>query len=190
VNGPIVFLVLVGAAALFFFLSRQSSSPSSDGPMHDPDWRPEELLPQDEEDNEPPAVPSVVGSEIPLPQEIQQLEAEFSNLLSAPALVNYYFKTIDLVEGPKDPANFSDEFSAVMRNADTNYQWTVTYTVTTTKALEEMIAQEKYRYVFGDGMIIFPKYDLAAILRAIFERHMDTEPNYDSEAQKEPTDLR
>jgi hypothetical protein len=189
VNGPIVFLVLVSVAALFFFLSRESS-PSSDAPMHDPDWRPEELLPQDEEDDEPPAVPSVVGSEISLPQEIQQLEAEFTHQPSAPGLVNYYFKTIDLVEGPKDPENFSDEFSAVMRNAETNYQWTATYIVATPKAIEEMIAQEKYRYVFGDGMIIVPKYDLAAILRAIFERHMDAEPNYDSEAEKERTDLR
>jgi hypothetical protein len=37
-----------------------------------------------------------------------------------------------------------------------------------------LLAKENYRYVLGDGMIIVPPYDLAAILRAVIDLHNDT----------------
>ena len=171
-SGPFLFIVLVVIGALIFYIGRRSSEVAP--PAHDPDPPPEPVLPYDEWfDRTPAKEPAVVGKELPFPFE-SELEQLYSAGTLKADLLNYYFKTIDLVEGPADPYNFLDEFSCEFENRDDNHKWTATYTVATPQGISTLIAKENYRYVLGDGMIIVPRYDLPSILRAVVDLHQDT----------------
>jgi hypothetical protein len=144
--------------------------------MHDPNWRPEALVPEKEVVGSDDYEPSLVGSEIPFPFDIRELEQQYGPNVKRPRLLNYYFTKVDLISGPTVPDDFVDEFCVELENQDDNHRWTSTYTIATPKGLSNLLARDGYRYVYGDGMIIVPRYDLSAILRAVLELHFDAGP--------------
>jgi hypothetical protein len=176
VSGPVVFVLIVGFALFVFFLSRQSSTSASDAPMHDPDWRPEALQPEEEEEDWEIREPGVVGKEIPFPFDIRELEQKYGPELKRPRILNYYFKTTDLIEGPQDPENFVDEFFVEFENPDDDHRWTSTNTIVTPRGISNTLAETADKFLYGDGMIIVPRYDLAMILRAVIELQLDVAP--------------
>jgi hypothetical protein len=159
--------------ALIFYIGRRTSEvapPAQDQALPPP----EPELPYDDDfDRTQAKDPAVVGKELPFPFESELEQLYNAGTLKAD-LLNYYFKSIDLVAGPADPYNFLDEFSCEFENRDDGHKWTATYTVATPQGIAAFIAKENYRYVLGDSMIIVPRYDLATILRAVVDLHQDT----------------
>ena len=171
-SGPLAFIILIAIGALIFYLGRSTS----EGPAPNADHAlppPEPEVPYGEFEEPPAKRPAIVGKELPFPFE-SELEQLYNAGTFKADLLNYYFKQIDLVDGPPDPYNFLDEFSAEFENRDDGHKWTSTYTIATPQGLSNLLAKENYRYVLGDGMIIVPRYDLAAILRAVIDLHNDT----------------
>jgi hypothetical protein len=186
VSGPFIFFLIVGFALFVFFLSRGSSTSASDAPMHDPDWRPDPLIPEEEPEELEIGEPSVVGREIPFPFDIRELEQKYGAEFKRPRILNYYFKATDLIEGPEDPEDFVDEFLVEFENPDDGHRWTSTNTVATPHGISRIFAETADKFLYGDSMIIVPKYDLSAILRAVIELQLDVTPKSSEDRFEEP----
>jgi hypothetical protein len=162
--------LLSGAATVLYLLARHlSQAPrSSDLPVA--------LDPEPLSFSEPvkPVVPPV-GYEIPFPLDVRELEAKYGPGFARPNILNYYFRHTDLVEGPRDPEDFYDEFFVELENPEHEHRWTTSFHVATPKGLERVMREDGSEFVYGEGTIIVPRFDLATILRAVLERY--AEPN-------------
>jgi hypothetical protein len=138
-------LILVAIMAAIMAAGRISS-----GPPPNEDFKP---LDRPEPENEPKQVPAV-GTEIPFPFDIRELESEYGEAAIRPRILNYYFARTDLVRGPEDRDVFYDELSVEYHNDENNHRWTSTHMVVTPRGIERMMAEQSWRSLYGDGMII------------------------------------
>lgn len=136
---------------------------------------PAELLPPS------PGVP-LVGSEIDFPFDVRELEAKHGAEFFRPNILNYYFRDTDLVAGPPDPEAFYDELFLDLEHPETGHRWTATFNVATPQGLARVMAEDRTRYLFGEGTIIVDRFDLANILRAVMEHFAEPgDPQFKSD---------
>lgn len=162
--------LLSGAATALYLLARhlsRASEPSDLSAALDPE---PPLFPEPAK----PAVP-LVGYEIPFPLDVRELESKYGPGFARPNILNYYFRHTDLVEGPPDPEDLYDEFFVELENLEHEHRWTTSFHVATPKGLERVMREDRSAFVYGEGTIIVPRFDLATILRAVLERY--AEPN-------------
>jgi hypothetical protein len=160
-------LLLAGVIGLLYLLVRRASPPEDYPPTYDP-------APSEFNEPQPRRVP-VVGKEIPFPLDVNELSAELGGDFVRPHIRNYYFRSTDLVAGPADPQNFSDEFFVELEHPESGYIWTATFVVCTPVGVDHRMKSEREDFLFGEGMIIVKRFDLKTILRAVLTFY--AEPN-------------
>jgi hypothetical protein len=112
---------------------------------------------------------SITGAEIPFPTEVVPVEYLGGGKYSRPILHNYYFKTIDLIRGPENPA-FFDELRLRLEHPDTGYQWTMHYTVASPAGIEAFFRAEHFDSLLLNGKVLLvSRWNLAQILKDVMD---------------------
>jgi len=84
-------------------------------------------------------------------------------------IVRMYFAKFDYEPGPPDPQSFAGELFVELYNADSGYQWTLSYFVSTPQGLNEMLQQENWDYAYADQVFFVRRYDAKVIRQAVVE---------------------
>lgn len=90
--------------------------------------------------------------------------------LGAVRITKFYFSKFDLASGPADPEAFYDELFVELYDADTGHRWMQSYGVATPRGLTQILQEKSWSYLFANGIIVLPKYDLARIREAVIAR--------------------
>ncbi len=115
----------------------------------------------------------LVGSEIPFPFDARELEAKYGADVWRPIVLNYFFREIDLTEGPRDPEDFYDEFFVEWEHPETGYRWRTSFYVTTPRGMTRVMNEDRADYLLGDATIVVRRFDLKTILRAVIESFVE-----------------
>jgi hypothetical protein len=104
-------------------------------------------------------------------------------------VTKFFFKTIDPVPGPSDPEVFADELFLELYEPDSDHYWGQSYFVATPSGLAKILREKSWRYLHAHEVLVFPRYDLAEIRRAVVTRILadhdffnDSEQNFEEEA--------
>jgi len=159
----VVFVGVAAAAAMLLRLASANKSVSDQLPPAPDLYAPPVAM-------EPPEreLP-LIGREIGLPFDVEQLALETGIGHERPEVTNYFFKQTRLNAGPPDPNDFVDELTLALRNPVDQHHWSVHYTIATPDGLKRLMAEKRYHYILGEEMIIVPRFDLAEVLRAALE---------------------
>jgi hypothetical protein len=102
-------------------------------------------------------------------------EAVAASLPFDPSLGNlrirkFYFTKSDPIPGPADPEVFADELNIEIYDPDSNHAWWQSYFVATPQGLTKLLREKSWRYLHAPGILVFPRYDLEEIRRAVVSR--------------------
>jgi len=92
-----------------------------------------------------------------------------------PALGNFrirkfYFKKADAIPGPDDPEVFADELNIELYDPNSGHAWWQSYFVATPLGLAKVLREKSWRYLHAPEILVFPRYDLDEIRRAVVTR--------------------
>ena len=165
--------IMVGAGAALYYVARSTSHPEPP------------LAPSFPSSTEPPLEkhPAVVGSEIPFPFDLRELDDQFPDF-ERPRIHNYYFRETDLVNGPNDPNSFYDEFFIECETPKTGERWTDSFFVGTPNGLKSAMAEEHKKFMVCNKTIVVSSYDLASILRGVLQSYAEGQA-LEAEAEQE-----
>jgi hypothetical protein len=114
--------------------------------------------------------PALTGADLPFPIPLPPVKRGKDGRYNRPNILNYFFKKIDLVQGPADARSFCDDFFIEIQNPADAKAWTLEYVVATPAGLQkEFDAEVSSSLYFENGVIIVPKWDLNAILQTVVE---------------------
>jgi len=85
-------------------------------------------------------------------------------------VTKFFFKTIDPEPGPPDPELFADELFIKLYDPDSGHSWGQSYLVATPPGLAQILRERSWRYLHAHEVLVFPRYDLAEIRRAVIAR--------------------
>jgi hypothetical protein len=85
-------------------------------------------------------------------------------------ITKFFFKTIDPVPGPPEPEVFADELCMELYEPDSRHSWQLSYFVATPEGLTRILREKSWRYLFANEVLVFPRYDLDEIRRAVVAR--------------------
>jgi hypothetical protein len=85
-------------------------------------------------------------------------------------ITKFYFPKFELGTGPEDAYSFYDELFVELYDAETGHRWTHSYGVATPQGLNEILNDKKWNYLYANGIIVVPKYDITAIREAVLAR--------------------
>jgi hypothetical protein len=85
-------------------------------------------------------------------------------------ITKFYFAEFDLATGPPNSEVFYDELFVELYDADTGHRWMQSYGVATPRGLEKILQDKSWGYLFANGIIVLPKYDLTRIREAVIAR--------------------
>jgi hypothetical protein len=183
--------IFVAVFLVLLFLGRRLSSSETviiPGPPDPPEPHPPDDAPRKAAlavAPDSPHQPGLTGADLPFPIPLPPVQRGKDGRYSRPNILNYFFKTIDLVQGPADPRSFCDDFFIQIQNpADAN-AWTLQYIVATPAGLQkELEAEASTSLYFEDRLIIVPKWDLNGILQTAVEEIL----KHWGDADEEPKD--
>ena len=94
-----------------------------------------------------------------------------------PALGNlrirkFYFNKADAIPGPDDPEVFADELNVELYDPESGHAWWQSYFVATPQGLEKLLGEKHWRYLHAPQVLVFPRYNLDEIRRAVVSRIM------------------
>src|SRR6516164_7489242 len=121
---PVKIIIFVAAFLLLLLLGRKLSG-SRDAhvlpPPHQDDAPPVQAIARpvsaEDEDSAPaPDSSRLVGTDLPFPIKLPEIERNQDGRYNRPEFQNYYFEKIDLKTGPVDPTSFCDDFYVVARD--------------------------------------------------------------------------
>jgi hypothetical protein len=92
-----------------------------------------------------------------------------------PALGNirikkFFFEKMDAIPGPADREVFADELHVELYDPDTGHSWWQSYFVATPEGLAKILHDKAWRYLHAPAVLVFPRYDLEEIRRAVVNR--------------------
>jgi hypothetical protein len=155
-------LVLVGGGllALGRWSSRLGPTGSRDAPGNMPTPDTADLLPAEKSRPKiwPPSAEEVAAS---LP---------FDPALGNLRIRKFYFKKADAIPGPDDPEVFADELNIELYDPDSGHAWWQSYFVATPLGLAKVLREKSWRYLHAPEILVFPRYDLEEIRRAVVSR--------------------
>jgi hypothetical protein len=155
-------LVLVGGGllALGRWSSRLGPTGFRDAPGNTPTPDAAELLPGEESKPKiwPPSAKEVAAS---LP---------FDPALGNLRIRKFYFKKADAIPGPDDPEVFADELNIELYDPDSGHAWWQSYFVATPQGLAKVLREKSWRYLHAPEILVFPRYNLEEIRRAVVSR--------------------
>ena len=163
VNGlKFLLLVLVGGGllALGRWSSRLGPTGSGSGPYNGPTPDTAELLLGEKSNPKfwPPSAEEVAAS---LP---------FDPALGNIRIRRFYFKKADAMPGPDDPEVFADELNIELYDPDSGHAWWQSYFVATPQGLAKHLREKSWRYLYAPEILVFPRYNLEEIRRAVVSR--------------------
>ena len=154
--------IMVAAGAALFYVARSTSQPEP--PLSPPfPQEPEPVLGKQ---------PAAVGSELPFPFDVREIEEQFPDF-ERPNILNYYFRETDLEKGPPDADSFYDEFFIECETPETGARWTDSFFVTTPNGLKAVMAEEHKKFIACNKTIVVTRYDLASVLRAVLTSYAE-----------------
>lgn len=131
--------------------------------------------------NNLPAAPDSVGAkklartgaEIGFPFSVAPVTQDDKGKFNRPYYLNYYFKHIDLVDGPIDPTSFCDHFFMVYQDPATKHEWEMTYLVATPSGMRELMQKENFQSLYLDERtVIVREWNLSLILRTVLDENI------------------
>ncbi|MBZ5683988.1 MAG: hypothetical protein LAP86_03045 [Acidobacteriia bacterium] len=158
------FLLLVFVGGGLLALGRRSSrlgpTPSGDAPGNTLTPDAAELLPGEVSNPTvwPPSTEEVAAS---LP---------FDPALGNLRIREFYFKKADAIPGPDDPEVFADELNIELYDPDSGHAWWQSYFVATPQGLARLLREKSWRYLHAPEILVFPRYNLEEIRRAVVSR--------------------
>lgn len=90
--------------------------------------------------------------------------------LGSARITKFYFSKFDLASGPPDPEVFYDELFVELYDTDSGGRWMQSYGVATPRGLTQILEDKSWSYLFANGIIVLPRYDLARIREAVIAR--------------------
>lgn len=158
----LLLLVVIGGGllALGRWSSRLGGTRSPDGPANIPTPDPRDLVRDTASSPKmwPPSAEEVAGS---LP---------FDPLLGKIRIRKLYFDKTDVIPGPEDPEVFAEELHIELYNPESGHSWWQSYFVATPQGLAKILRERNWRYLHAPGILVFPRYDLEEIRRAVVSR--------------------
>lgn len=176
-------LLLVAAGGGLVALGRWGSrlgATSTGDPLRDaPTLDPTELLPGGESNPKvwPPSAEEVAAS---LP---------FDPALGNIRIRKFYFKKADAIPGPDDPEVFADELNIELYDPDSGHTWWQSYFVATPQGLAKLLREKSWRYLHAPEILVFPRYNLEEIRRAVVSRIMADHEYFKGKEQAEEESL-
>ena len=132
-----------------------------------------------------PRQPALTGADLPFPIPLPPVKRGKDGRYNRPNILNYYFKTIDLAQGPADARSFCDDFFIELQNPADGNAWTLQYVVATPAGLQkELDTEASSSLYFDNGVIIVPKWELNGILQTVVEEIL----KHWGDADEEPED--
>jgi hypothetical protein len=195
---PVKIIIFVAAFLLLLLLGRKLSG-SGDAhvipPPYQDDAPPVQAIARpvsaEDEDSAPaPDSSRLVGTDLPFPIKLPEIERNQDGRYNRPEFQNYYFEKIDLKTGPVDPTSFCDDFYVVARDIESNHPGSYKYLVATPAGLQAVMASEHLPALYiDDQTVIVPRWDLPLILETVVKQIMKTytEPR-DEEANALPNE--
>lgn len=155
----LLLLVVVGGGLLA--LGRWSSrlaGPGSPENVATPD--PQDLIGNRESDSRvwPPSAEQVAAS-LPYDPSLGKIQIR-----------KFYFDETDAIPGPDDPEVFAEELNVELYNADSGHSWWQSWFVVTPQGLAKILREKHWRYLHAPDVLVFPRYDLEEIRRAVVSR--------------------
>jgi hypothetical protein len=177
----LLLLVAVGGGllALGRWGSRLGAASSVDYRPDTPTRDPAELLPGGESSPKvwPPSAEEVAAS---LP---------FDPTLGRFRIRKFYFKKADAIPGPDDPEVFADELNIEVYDPDSGHAWWQSYFVATPQGLAKLLREKSWRYLHAPEILVFPRYNLEEIRRAVVSRIMADQEYFKGKEQAEEESL-
>lgn len=104
-------------------------------------------------------------------------------------ITKFYFSKFDLAPGPADPDVFYDELFVELYDADSGHRWMQSYGVATPRGLAQILQEKSWSYLFANGIIVLPKYDLARIREAVIARLAEDNESFEPAEKPQEEDL-
>jgi len=82
----------------------------------------------------------------------------------------FYFKKADAIPGPDDPEVFADELNIELYDPESGHAWWQSYFVATPQGLAKLLREKSWRYLHAPDILVFPRYNLEEIRRAVVSR--------------------
>jgi hypothetical protein len=82
----------------------------------------------------------------------------------------WFFDKTDVVPGPDDPEAFAEELHVELYDPDSGHSWWQAYFVATPMGLAKTLRDKHWRYLHAPDVLVFPRYDLEEIRRAVVSR--------------------
>jgi hypothetical protein len=100
-----------------------------------------------------------------------------ASLPDDPALGNirirkFFFTKADVFPGPDDPEVFADELNIELYDLDSGHAWWQSYFIATPRGLSKLLREKSWRYLHAPEILVFPRYSLEEIHRAVVTRIM------------------
>jgi hypothetical protein len=177
---PVKVIIFVAAFVLLLLLGRKLSG-SGEGHEIPPPFQGEVppvqgiTRPVSVAEDEDAALDSsrLVGSDVPFPIKLPEIERNPDGRYNRPEFLNYYFEKTDLKNGPADPTNFCDDFYVTTRDIENNQEFHYRYLAATPAGLQSVMTSEHLPALYIEGqMVIVPRWDVALILDAVVKQIM------------------
>jgi hypothetical protein len=175
----LLLLVVVGGGLLTLarWSSRIGSARSGDAPANAPMPDTTDVVPESSTRAWPPSAEEVAAS---LP---------FDPALGNIRIRKFYFKKADAIPGPDDPEVFADELNIELYDPDSGHAWWQSYFVATPLGLSKHLREKSWRYLYAPEILIFPRYNLEEIRRAVVTRILADHEYFKGKKQAEEESL-
>ena len=81
-----------------------------------------------------------------------------------------FFDKTDVYPGPDDSEIFAEELHIELYDPDSDHSWWQSYFVATPQGLAKILREKHWRYLHAPQVLVFPRYDLEEIRRAVVNR--------------------
>jgi hypothetical protein len=116
---------------------------------------------------------ALTGAEIPFPFTAPPVKRDDKGRFNRPYYINYYFRKIDLVDGPPDRTSFCDHLTIVYQYPESSNIWEVEYLVATPSGLRDYMNRSDFDSLYLDHYtVIVREWGLATILRTLMDEQM------------------
>lgn len=111
-----------------------------------------------------------------------------------PALGNirikkFFFEKTDAIPGPTDREIFADELHVELYDPDSDHGWWQSYFVATPQGLAKILHDKSWRYLHAPDVLVFSRYDLEEIRRAVVSRIMADHEYFKGKEQEKEESL-
>ena len=124
----------------------------------------------------------------PSPEEVAA-SLPFDPSLGKIQIRKLFFDKVDVSPGPENPEIFADDLHIHLYDPDSNRYWWQSFFVATPKGLANILQEKHWRYLHAPQILVFPRYDLEEIRRAVVSRVMADHEYYKDPKEAEEESL-